>query len=209
MARQGVRYQVVEGHIVADPKTLQARAAGRPDDRRDPGPGQHRDARLPEGPEGHRGGLPTAAGCIPATSLSGTRRITSRSRTARRTSSFRAARTFPRVEVEIALYKHPATALAAVVARPDEKWGETPCAFVQLKPGRQRPQTKLSTGAAATCAVQGAEEGGVRTLTDHCDRQDPEIRAAGAGARAMRNSVEVSPRSDNSFARNSLGPNLP
>jgi fatty-acyl-CoA synthase len=39
------------------------------------------------------------------------------------------------VEVEIALYKHPATQLAAVVARPDEKWGETPCAFVQLKPG--------------------------------------------------------------------------
>jgi fatty-acyl-CoA synthase len=39
------------------------------------------------------------------------------------------------VEVEIALYKHPAVQLAAVVAKPDEKWGETPCAFVQLKPG--------------------------------------------------------------------------
>ena len=39
------------------------------------------------------------------------------------------------VEVEIALYKHPATLLAAVVSRPDEKWGETPCAFVQLKEG--------------------------------------------------------------------------
>ena len=39
------------------------------------------------------------------------------------------------VEVEIALYKHPAVQLAAVVARPDPKWGETPCAFVQLKPG--------------------------------------------------------------------------
>jgi fatty-acyl-CoA synthase len=39
------------------------------------------------------------------------------------------------VEVEIALYKHPAVQLTAVVARPDEKWGETPCAFVQLKPG--------------------------------------------------------------------------
>jgi fatty-acyl-CoA synthase len=41
------------------------------------------------------------------------------------------------VEVEIALYKHPAVQLAAVVARPDSKWGETPCAFVQLKPGAQ------------------------------------------------------------------------
>ena len=33
------------------------------------------------------------------------------------------------------VYKHPAVQLAAVVARPDGKWGETPCAFVQLKPG--------------------------------------------------------------------------
>lgn len=39
------------------------------------------------------------------------------------------------VEVESAIYKHPAVAVAAVVARPDEKWGETPCAFVELKPG--------------------------------------------------------------------------
>jgi fatty-acyl-CoA synthase len=39
------------------------------------------------------------------------------------------------IEVEEALYKHPAVAAAAVVAKPDEKWGETPCAFVELKPG--------------------------------------------------------------------------
>ena len=39
------------------------------------------------------------------------------------------------IEVEDALYKHPAVAVAAVVARPDEKWGETPCAFIELKPG--------------------------------------------------------------------------
>ncbi|MCE8515701.1 acyl-CoA synthetase [Ruegeria pomeroyi] len=39
------------------------------------------------------------------------------------------------VEVEDVLYKHPAVMEAAVVARPDEKWGETPCAFVELKPG--------------------------------------------------------------------------
>ncbi|WP_129933684.1 MULTISPECIES: acyl-CoA synthetase [unclassified Pseudomonas] len=41
------------------------------------------------------------------------------------------------IEVEDALYKHPAVLEAAVVARPDEKWGETPCAFVALKPGRE------------------------------------------------------------------------
>ncbi|WP_152206302.1 acyl-CoA synthetase [Marinobacter changyiensis] len=38
------------------------------------------------------------------------------------------------IEVEDALYRHPAVLEAAVVARPDEKWGETPCAFVTLKP---------------------------------------------------------------------------
>src|SRR6202042_1126781 len=39
------------------------------------------------------------------------------------------------IEVEDALYKHPAVAAVGVVAKPDEKWGETPCAFVELKPG--------------------------------------------------------------------------
>ncbi|MPT00181.1 MULTISPECIES: acyl-CoA synthetase [unclassified Pseudomonas] len=41
------------------------------------------------------------------------------------------------IEVEDTLYKHPAVLEAAVVARPDEKWGETPCAFVALKPGHE------------------------------------------------------------------------
>ena len=39
------------------------------------------------------------------------------------------------LEVEECLYRHPMVMEAAVVARPDEKWGETPCAFVLLKPG--------------------------------------------------------------------------
>jgi fatty-acyl-CoA synthase len=39
------------------------------------------------------------------------------------------------IEVEDALFEHPGVQLAAVVARPDEKWGETPCAFVEMKPG--------------------------------------------------------------------------
>ncbi|HEY0220354.1 MAG TPA: acyl-CoA synthetase, partial [Afipia sp.] len=37
------------------------------------------------------------------------------------------------VEVEDVLYKHPAVLFAAVVAKPDNKWGEVPCAFVELK----------------------------------------------------------------------------
>jgi fatty-acyl-CoA synthase len=39
------------------------------------------------------------------------------------------------IEVEDALYKHPTVLAVAVVAKPDDKWGETPCAFVELKPG--------------------------------------------------------------------------
>ena len=40
------------------------------------------------------------------------------------------------IEVEDVLYKHPAVQAAAVVAKPDDKWGETPCAFIELKPGK-------------------------------------------------------------------------
>ncbi len=40
------------------------------------------------------------------------------------------------IEVEDVLYKHPAVQAAAVVAKPDEKWGESPCAFIELKPGK-------------------------------------------------------------------------
>ncbi|WP_284177667.1 acyl-CoA synthetase [Rhabdaerophilum sp. SD176] len=39
------------------------------------------------------------------------------------------------IEVEDVLFKHPAVMLVAVVARPDEKWGEHPCAFIELRPG--------------------------------------------------------------------------
>ena len=41
------------------------------------------------------------------------------------------------IEVEDVLYRHPAVLAAAVVAKPDPKWGETPCAFLELKPGAE------------------------------------------------------------------------
>ncbi len=47
------------------------------------------------------------------------------------------------LEVEDVLYRHPAVLAAAVVARPDEKWGETPCAFVELKPGARVTGSEL------------------------------------------------------------------
>ncbi len=47
------------------------------------------------------------------------------------------------IEVEDALYKHPAVSTAAVVARPDEKWGETPCAFIELAAGASVSEDEL------------------------------------------------------------------
>ncbi|MEM9523889.1 MAG: acyl-CoA synthetase, partial [Pseudomonadota bacterium] len=47
------------------------------------------------------------------------------------------------VEVEGALMHHPAVSLCAVVAKPDDKWGEVPCAFVELKAGAQVDEAEL------------------------------------------------------------------
>jgi fatty-acyl-CoA synthase len=47
------------------------------------------------------------------------------------------------IEVESVLYRHPAVLEAAVVARPDAKWGETPCAFVTLKPNATANEAEI------------------------------------------------------------------
>ena len=47
------------------------------------------------------------------------------------------------VEVENVVAKHPAVSLVAVVAKPDEKWGETPCAFVELAPGKEASSDEI------------------------------------------------------------------
>ena len=49
------------------------------------------------------------------------------------------------VEIENIIIKHPAVSLAAVVARPDEKWGETPCAFIELIEGKKVSEDELKT----------------------------------------------------------------
>jgi fatty-acyl-CoA synthase len=56
------------------------------------------------------------------------------------------------VEVEGALMHHPAVSLVAVVAKPDEKWGEVPCAFVELKPGMSATEDELIKFARARLA---------------------------------------------------------
>jgi fatty-acyl-CoA synthase len=56
------------------------------------------------------------------------------------------------IEVEGVLIEHPAVANAAVVAKPDDKWGETPCAFVVLKPGATASAEELIAHCRANLA---------------------------------------------------------
>jgi fatty-acyl-CoA synthase len=56
------------------------------------------------------------------------------------------------LEVEDVLMKHPAVMFAAVVARPDEKWGETPCAFIETKPGHAATDAELIAYCRANLA---------------------------------------------------------
>jgi len=56
------------------------------------------------------------------------------------------------IEIEDALYKHPAVGLVAVVAQSDEKWGEVPCAFVELKPGATATEAELIAHARTLMA---------------------------------------------------------
>ena len=142
MARQGVRYQVVEGHIVGDPKSCKPVKKD----------GQSMGEVLVRGNTVMLGYLkdPTATaeafhgGWMHTGDLAvwhPTNYIEIKDR--KKDIIISGGENISSVEIEIALYKHPATALAAVVARPDEKWGETPCAFVQLKPGAQATEEEL------------------------------------------------------------------
>ena len=56
------------------------------------------------------------------------------------------------IEVEDVLYQHPAILEAAVVGRPDETWGETPCAFVTLKPEAQASEAEIIAFCRANMA---------------------------------------------------------
>jgi fatty-acyl-CoA synthase len=56
------------------------------------------------------------------------------------------------VEVEGVLMGHPDVSLAAVVAKPDEKWGEVPCAFIELKEGCTGDEAKMISFARQTLA---------------------------------------------------------
>ena len=67
------------------------------------------------------------------------------------------------VEVEDILYKHPAVLFAAVVAKPDPKWGEVPCAFVELKDGARATEAEIIAFCRGHMSgLQDAEGRGVR-----------------------------------------------
>ena len=151
MARQGVRYQVVESHIVGDPKSCKpvkkdGKVIGEILARgntvmlgylKDP-----KSTRAAfEGGWMHSGDL---AVWHPSSYIE----IKDR----KKDIIISGGENISSVEVEIALYKHPATQLAAVVARPDEKWGETPCAFVQLKPGASATEAEVIEWCRANLA---------------------------------------------------------
>ena len=86
------------------------------------------------------------------------------------------------IEVEDAIARHPAVLFVAVVARPDAKWGEHPCAFVELRPGAKVSEEEIIDFAAARLAKFKMPRTVVfsRTAQD-LDGQDPEIRAARNG----------------------------
>jgi fatty-acyl-CoA synthase len=141
-ARQGVRYPVVEGHMVADPNNL----APKPRDGKTIGEimirgntvmlGYLKDAKATA--DAFRGGW-LHTGDLAVEHPDGYIEIKDRAKDI----IISGGENISSVEVEIALYRHPAVQLAAVVARPDEKWGETPCAFVQLKPGMAATEQEI------------------------------------------------------------------
>ena len=56
------------------------------------------------------------------------------------------------IEIENTIVKHPSVSLAAVVAKPDEKWGEAPCAFVELAPEKKASEEEIITFCRKTLA---------------------------------------------------------
>jgi fatty-acyl-CoA synthase len=134
MARQGVGYPTAEGLMVADPATL----APVPRDGATLGEVMLRGNTLMKGYLKNPGASDAAfasgwfhTGDLAVWHPDGYIEIKDRSKDV----IISGGENISSLEVEEALYKHPAVMEAAVVARPDPKWGETPCAFVTLKPG--------------------------------------------------------------------------
>jgi fatty-acyl-CoA synthase len=132
-ARQGVRHQTLEHLSVRDPRTLEPV----PHDGATPGEVMFRGNIVMKGylddpvatEKAFEGGL-LRSGDVGVVHPDGTLQITDRSKDI----IISGGENISSVEVESVLYRHPHVLEAAVVARPEAHWGETPCAFVALKP---------------------------------------------------------------------------
>jgi fatty-acyl-CoA synthase len=134
MARQGVAYPTLDGLVVADPRTL----APVPRDGTTMGEVMLRGNTIMKGylrnpaatEEAFRGGW-FHTGDLAVWHPDGYIEVKDRSKDI----IISGGENISSLEVEEVLYRHPAVMEAAVVAKPHPKWGETPCAFVTLKPG--------------------------------------------------------------------------
>lgn len=133
MARQGVRYPTLPGMMVADPESMEPAPA----DGETIGEIMLRGHTIMRGylknpaatDEAFRGGW-YHTGDLAVMHPDGYAEVKDRSKDIIITGGENVSS----LEVEETLYRHPDVMEAAVVAKPDDKWGETPCAFVTLKP---------------------------------------------------------------------------
>jgi len=141
-SRQGVRGQMLEGLMVADPETL----APVPKDGETMGEVFMRGNNVMKGylknpaatAECFSGGW-FHSGDLAVWHPDGYLQIKDRSKDI----IISGGENISSIEVEDVLYRHPAVMEAAVVAKSDEKWGETPCAFVALKPAAQASEEAI------------------------------------------------------------------
>ena len=141
-ARQGVRYPNTEGVIVMDPETMKPV----PHDGKTMGEimirgnvvmkGYFKDKKATE--KSMDGGW-FHSGDLAVTHPSGYIKIQDRSKDI----IISGGENISSIEIENTISKHPAVSLAAVVAKPDEKWGETPCAFVELIEGKSSSEEEI------------------------------------------------------------------
>lgn len=138
-SRQGVRAAVLEGLQVVDPETMKAV----PKDGRTAGELVIRGNTVMKGylknpastQKAFEGGW-FHTGDVAVVHADGYVQITDRSKDV----IISGGENISSVEVEDVLHRHPAILYAAVVAQPDDRWGEVPCAYVELKPGVEAPQ---------------------------------------------------------------------
>ncbi len=142
LARQGVRYPVLEGLEVMDPETMRPV----PRDGATMGEIMMRGHIVMKGYLENPKATETAfrggwfhTGDLAVVHADGYLEIKDRSKDI----IISGGENISSIEVEAALYRHPDVLEAAVVAKPDEKWGETPCAFVALRPGSDLTAERL------------------------------------------------------------------